>query len=578
MQVDQSRLEQPVSEIDFQPEKRTIEDLFVGPDYYVIPRFQRPYSWDRDNLDDFWRDVVFDNSVGYFIGPMVAWRDPSSSIRRVVDGQQRLTTIAVMFAVLRDQLSALSERKLAEGLDRYLQKRDRDNEPQFTLQTETEARYLSQAIFKFPPDRSITPVSDEDASLAGALAQIERLVDDGVKARRDPVEWLLELRDRLLGLRVIWVEHGNEDDAYIIFETLNSRGKDLEVVDLLKNHLLNKLRGTGNVAADTFRSRWAAMRAELESTNTKERIDVNRFILHWWLSQEEYVAQRKLFRSIKDKVKTKPSASARLDSLIRDVPLYRAVAQPESRKWPHEEAEAKRSLQALVAFGIVQPAPLLLSLMRARTDKPKLSAAQFRRALQTIERYHFQYTVVSQLSSSGGVSEMYAKAARQLTNAGADQQKRADALDEIRQKLIDRAPDRDQFILAFAERFFFTNDYTRDSKLVRYVLGCFLRDASPTTGQDNLTIEHVMSQEEMGGGQPLEVVGSIGNLLLVSEAVNSKMDNKDFAAKRKVLAKDGRPYDIGGILDQQQWTDLEIQARTVMLAERAYDQVWKLPV
>lgn len=72
-------------EIDFQPEKRTIEDLFVGADYYVIPRFQRPYSWDATNLDDFWRDVVYDNDYGYFIGPMVAWRDPESPIRRLVE-------------------------------------------------------------------------------------------------------------------------------------------------------------------------------------------------------------------------------------------------------------------------------------------------------------------------------------------------------------------------------------------------------------------------------------------------------------------------------------------------------------
>lgn len=567
-----------MAEIDFQPEKRTIEELFVGADYYVIPRFQRPYSWDRDNLDDFWRDVVYDNPVGYFIGPMVAWRDPSSSIRRVVDGQQRLTTIAIMFAVLRDQLAALGEGKLADGLDRYLQKRDRNNEPQFTLQTETEARYLSQAIFKFPPDDSIEPSSEEDASLAGALSQIQKLINDVVTERRDPVTWLVEVRDRLLGLRVIWVEHGNEDDAYIIFETLNSRGKDLEVVDLLKNHLLNKLRGTGNTAADTFRSKWAEMRSQLESTDAKSRIDVNRFILHWWLSQEEYVAQRKLFRSIKGKVKTKPAANARLNSLLRDVPLYRAVLQPESRKWPLEEAEAKRSLQALAEFGIVQPTPLLLSLMRARTDQPKLNAAQLRRTLQTIERFHFQYTVVSQLSSSGGVSEMYAKAARELNDAGTDQQKRAHVLDDIRDKLVSRAPDRDQFMLAFAERFYFTNDNTRDSKLVRYVLARFLRHTSPSTGLDHLTIEHVMSQDEMGGGQPLEVVGSIGNLLLVSEPVNTKLGNKDFATKKKILAKDGLPYDIGGILDQDVWTASEIEARTELLAGLAYDQVWKLPV
>lgn len=135
-----------MAEIDFQPEKRTVESLFVGPEYYVIPRFQRPYSWDRANLEDFWRDVAYDNDVGYFIGPMVAWRDPASSIRRLVDGQQRFTTIAITFAVLRDELVRFGDTKLAEGIQRYLEKNNRDNEPEFTLQTEVQARYLSQAI------------------------------------------------------------------------------------------------------------------------------------------------------------------------------------------------------------------------------------------------------------------------------------------------------------------------------------------------------------------------------------------------------------------------------------------------
>jgi uncharacterized protein with ParB-like and HNH nuclease domain len=107
-----------VAETDFEPDKRTVEDLFVGPDYYLIPRFQRPYSWDRANLDDFWRDVVYDNKVGYFIGPMVAWRVLGSVHCRVVDGQQRLTTIAVIFAVLRDELRRLGEANLADGIHR----------------------------------------------------------------------------------------------------------------------------------------------------------------------------------------------------------------------------------------------------------------------------------------------------------------------------------------------------------------------------------------------------------------------------------------------------------------------------
>lgn len=565
-------------EIDFQPEKRSIEDLYLGADYYVIPRFQRPYSWEATNLDDFWRDMVFDNSVGYFIGPMVAWREIESPIRRIVDGQQRLTTISIMFAVIRDQLALLGKRTLADGVHRYLEKRDRNNELQFTLQTEVSSPFLSQGIFRFPSDSTATPSTEEEIALSDALTQIRRLITEEVGNRQNPLDWLLELRDRLLGLKVIWIEHSNEDDAYIIFETLNSRGKDLQVVDLLKNHLLNRLRGNGNTAADTYRATWDKMRDRLEASESQSRIDPNRFILHWWLSQEDYVAQRKLFRAIKAKVKSESVAEAHMNSLVSDAALYRKVVEPAGNKWTIELAEAGRSLNALALFGIVQPAPLLLSLMRTRDATPKLGAAHFKKTLQTIERFHFQRTVVSQLSSSGGVSEMYAKAARELYAAGTDQQARVNVSNDVRKKLVDRKPDRELFVLAFEERFFFTDEFTRDSKLVRYVLLSFLRGAHPQTSTENLTIEHIMSQDKIGNGETFETVGSLGNLLLVSESLNQKLGNKAFAAKKAVLKSSGEAFDIGGIQDQSTWTGQEIKARTRLLAERAYDITWKLPL
>ncbi|WP_353115917.1 DUF262 domain-containing HNH endonuclease family protein [Microbacterium sp.] len=566
-----------MTEIDFQPEKRTIEDLFVGADYYVIPRFQRPYSWDAANLDDFWRDVVYDNSVGYFIGPMVVWRDQDSPVRRLVDGQQRITTIAIMFAVLRDQFEALGEKNLAAGVHRYLEKADRNNEQRFTLQTEVDSRFLSQAILKNPPEKDVRPTTEEEEALSKALDAIRRRIADEVDQRQDPAIWLRELRDRLLGLRVIWIEHGNEDDAYVIFETLNSRGKDLEVVDLLKNLILNKLRGTSNSAADTARTTWDAMRNELEANDTRRRIDPNRFILHWWLSQEDYVAERKLFPAIKKSVKSKPLARTQLSSLAKDAPLYRAILEPSSRSWAMEEDDVRRSLDALSIFGIVQPAPLLLSLLRARESSPRLKIAPLKKTLQAIERFHFQHTIVSQLRSSGGVSEMYAKAARELFHAGDDQQQRGQVLTDIRSKLFDRRPDREQFILSFEERFFFTNDHSRDSKLVRYVLESFLRHAQPSTGTEFLTIEHILPQKELKQGVAFEAVAGIGNLLLVSEKLNTKLDDKDFAAKKHILASEGISYDIGGVLDKDVWGQAEVSQRARILAERAYDEVWKLP-
>ena len=214
--------------------------------------------------------------------------------------------------------------------------------------------------------------------------------------------------------------------------------------------------------------------------------------------------------------------------------------------------------------------------MRTRHAETKLKAKGFNDTLSVIERYHFQNTVVSQLSSSGGVSAMYAKAARELHAAGTSQQARAAVLQDLRSKLKARAVDRDLFVLAFKDRFFFTNHNTRDSKLVRYVLRNFLRYQQPATGQKNLTIEHIMSQDAIAKGVSDETVGALGNLLLVSDSVNTALDNKDFQQKKSILQGAGAAYDIGYVLDCDQWTTAEIERRTTELAEDAYDQVWKL--
>jgi integrase len=144
---------------------------------------------------------------------MVAWREPSSPLRRLVDGQQRITTIAIIFAILRDQLAALGETNLADGIHRYLEKADRNNERRFTLQTEVASPFLAQAIFKSTPDTTVQPSSEEEIALSKALQAIKQHVSEEVGKRQNPLKWLLTLRDRLLGLRVIWIEHSNEDEA-----------------------------------------------------------------------------------------------------------------------------------------------------------------------------------------------------------------------------------------------------------------------------------------------------------------------------------------------------------------------------
>ena len=89
----------------FKPEAKTIMKIFGDADsYYQIPDYQRPYSWNDEQIEQLWDDIysaMKSNDESYFLGPMILIRT-NDGYFEVVDGQQRLTTLMILFCVLRD--------------------------------------------------------------------------------------------------------------------------------------------------------------------------------------------------------------------------------------------------------------------------------------------------------------------------------------------------------------------------------------------------------------------------------------------------------------------------------------------
>lgn len=556
---------------DFKPDRLSVEELLTRR-YYRIPRFQRPYSWDITNLEEFWRDVYDDNSDGYFIGPMVGWRRTAeASYASVVDGQQRLTTICLILAALRDAFKEYGADKFAAGIQGYLERQDRDADMHFVLQPEDDAAYLRLAVLAETPDRSLAPSSSNEQGLATAFKWASSKVSETLKAL-DPatkpiaVEALQRLRDATLSLTVIWIEHSNEDDAYTLFETLNSRGKDLDVADLLKNLLLSKIRSI-NPNSDAGKARWDRVRQTLSSGDTS--IDADRFLLHWWLSTEEYVAARKLFQAMKRDIRNMSEATKRLESLEADAALYRVIQFPGSGRWTRDSQAIRDSLQGLVTFGVTQPDPLLLTLMRLHRDN-KVAQKHIKPAFEAIERYHFQSTAIAAESSSGGVSAMYARFARELSRAATKEERRI-KVSELRRVLSNRAPSEEQFNTGFTS-LTFTNDYTREKRLIQYIF-TRIHVSQFSVRLNAPTIEHLAPQS--GDLQPVEY-GNIGNLFLFDEALNQKLADKPFDQKKLILLSHRNGYDLDDVLAADTWGPVEIQARARRLAKLARQTLWTL--
>ena len=104
----------------------------------------------------------------------------------------------------------------------------------------------------------------------------------------------------MLALKLIFTALDNDDDAYIIFETLNTRGKDLTLSDLVKSHL-PRLMKPSNKGVDLAKDKWSEINETFEESQAD--LSVSTFIHHYWLSRYDYTTEKKLYKALRKQIK-----------------------------------------------------------------------------------------------------------------------------------------------------------------------------------------------------------------------------------------------------------------------------------
>jgi hypothetical protein len=170
---------------------------------------------------------------------------------------------------------------------------------------------------------------------------------------------------------------------------------------------------------------------------------------------------------------------------------------------------------------------------------------------------------------------MYAALGRRLYEAH-DTHDAVKIIQELKQKLRDRVPSLEEFKALFPN-IIFTDNITKQKKLVKYVLVGLHRQqvAAEAIDYDQMTIEHLAPQSLIGQhGYDDALVGQVGNLILIKEELNGKLENKSFKDKKKILIDNG--CKLPPLIAQATaWTAAEIKQRTESMAEEAYNTVWK---
>lgn len=557
---------------------KRIDELLKGSTF-IIPRFQRAYSWEADQVNQFWNDVIDNLSEAYFIGSMVVYKTGRSSVA-VVDGQQRITTITILLCAIREGFKSLGQIDLANGLQAYIEQKNRENKTEYVLQTETSFPYLQEEVLKNGPAYAPYTIGREEEaiekafeifkiqiteSLSELLANKEQSKDDNIK---DATEWLARLRDTVFDLNVILVTLDNEDDAYLIFETLNTRGKDLALSDLLRNHFAKFIKPESGV--DQSKLKWGKVLDVIGSAPMP--LDPDTFIVHSWQSRYDFVTKARAFQKVKQTV-SKKNAKAHLDRFVSDASQWRAIFDTEY-EWSKTERPVARSLGALRIFKVVQPAPGLLSLIRAYRDGV-IKFKVLRDAIEKIERFHFAFNAITSSRSSGGISGMYSSFGRQVFGC-TDSNGVAQCITELVSKLRDREVASSEFDAGFGQ-VIYTKAHSSQKALVQYILKkVALFEGQPFIGEtDDLTIEHLLSQSMAKGGAKESTIGKVGNLILVDAKTNEMLSTNDYSHKKKILLDRG--YKLPSILlESDELTDEIVTENTARISELARETIWKV--
>lgn len=229
--------------IAFDTKTLTVGELFSGANVFRMPIFQRPYSWEEEKALELFDDVHQAMGRGdpqrpgeYFLGPIIVASKTSLAPLEVVDGQQRLVTLSVIFAILRDLLpDGLLQRELQDSLrrpeqpGRGLPEQARVRLRQFDHDEFEEWVQRAGGTLDLPNAGN----SDSNGRLLDAIKAIK---DDIGRVNNSYVEGLA--RFILNNCYLVKIQAQNLDHAYVLFRSLNSRGLPLNELDIIRAELV----------------------------------------------------------------------------------------------------------------------------------------------------------------------------------------------------------------------------------------------------------------------------------------------------------------------------------------------------
>jgi hypothetical protein len=224
--------------LSFETKTLTVGELFSGSNVFRMPIFQRPYSWDEQTALELYDDIyqASERSSGYFLGPLIVARSGGNKPFDVVDGQQRLVTLSVIFAILRDLASASDlQQELQEVLWRPQRAaRQLNDSPRVRLR-DFDQDSMQQWVQVLGSTLGL-PDEGGNESTRRLLSAIKAIQAEIGSVRNSFVSKLATFI--LTKCKFVRITAQSLDEAYILFRSFNSRGMPLNELDIIRAELV----------------------------------------------------------------------------------------------------------------------------------------------------------------------------------------------------------------------------------------------------------------------------------------------------------------------------------------------------
>ncbi|MGL2839148.1 GmrSD restriction endonuclease domain-containing protein [Helicobacter pylori] len=542
---------------------------------FVIPIYQRLYSWGKEQCKQLWDDIIKiggnDKMNGHFIGSILYVLDgntPSSPLL-IIDGQQRLTTITLLFIALRNHLSdevKILEKFSHEKIESYLINSNKDGDKKFRLiLSESDKDTLLSLIDKNkrkPSERSLKIVENF------------KLFEEWIRKNTDKLETIFKGLEKLM---IVWIALEKEkDDPQLIFESMNSKGIELTQADLIRNYII--METEIEKQEGFYNQYWRAMeenfkQSEKQSKKQSKREDLfSKFVRHYLtIKTKEAPNINKVYGALKD---YRQKEGIGIEALLQDLQKYCGYfCQIAFKK--EADKDLNKALSFLVDLEMDVVYPLLLELYSDYSDGV-LSKQDFIPIIYLTESYICRRAVCGLGTNS--LNKVFPSFTKHIQKDEYFKSLKAH-FGYLTEK--QRFPNNDEF-----KKLFITIDFYHFQKREYFLERLENFERKERVYAHEYTTEHIMPQTlekewERDLGENFQAIHdkylhTIGNLTLTG--YNPEYSNKSFQEKRDMeKGFKQSPLKLNQSLkDLESFGEKEIEKRANDLADWAL-KIWTYP-